>query len=134
MYTLTSGFGRIHVLRAVAAFGLIGLNCACTTVQVDSGGGSTIFGIGVVRVELPPTKGDTLAIERSGVGLGWESTPGGGVWLGYSASEWVIADPADCQMLVIIRSPTQAENAKRILESLEGETPCVVDHTGTLQP
>lgn len=120
--------------KNIAVCILAGWAAACTTIQVDSGGGSAITGIGLVRVELPPVQGKTLAIERSGVGFGWESTPGGGAWLGYSASQWVLADPADCQLLIIIRSAAQADNAKTILETIKGEKPCVVDHTGTLQP
>lgn len=76
----------------------------CTTVQVDSGGGKKVTGFGFVQVELPPATDGVLAVNRSGFGLGWDDSPGGGVWLGYSASEWVIADPSDCQLLVIIRS------------------------------
>jgi hypothetical protein len=90
--------------------------------------------IGVVRVELPRTQGGVLAVERSGVGLGWDDLPGGGAWLGFSEGRWVIADPRECQLLVIIRSPAQAEHAAKVLAALGGSSPCLVDHTGTLLP
>jgi len=120
--------------RAGALVAACCLLTACTSVTVGEGGGETITGIGVVRVELPPTKGGVVAVKRSGLGLGWDELPAGGAWLGYSDSEWVIADPGDCQLLVIIRSAAEAENAAKVLFALEGSSPCVVDHTNTLQP
>ena len=122
--------GRRLALLLAIAFPLAG----CTHVTVGEGGGEEIVGIGLVRIELPRTQGSLLAIGRSGVGIGWDGLPGGGAWLGYSGGQWVIADPAECQLLVIIRSPAEAENAARVLAALAGGSPCIVDHTGTLRP
>ena len=124
-----SSAGHAGLVATVAC-----LLSACTHVTVGEGGGETITGIGVVRVELPRTTGGAVAVKRTGVGFGWDELPAGGAWLGYSDSQWVIADPRDCQLLVIIRSAAEAENAAKALSALEGSSPCVVDHTNTLQP
>lgn len=103
--------------------------CGCTTVRVGEGGRSAYF-IGAVRLVLPDAAGKTQAVEIQSLGLGWDAGP----YLGWRAGKWVIADPKDCQLLVIIRSPAQAENAAKVLQALGGQEPCIVDSTGTLRP
>lgn len=103
----------------------------CTTVDVAPGEARTLTAIGIVRVKVPAAPNGTLVVERSGVGLGWDDLPGGGAWLGFSAGQWVIADPAACQLVVIVRTKAQAENAVEVLSKLKGQALCVVDQSGS---
>lgn len=114
---------------------LVGLGAGgCTSVSVGSADGQEFAGIGFYRVRLPATQGTLVAVEREGVGLGWGNLAGAGVFLGYDKTEWVIADPADCQLLIVIKSAAQAEHAKEIIALLGDQSPCIVDQTGSLQP
>ena len=106
----------------------------CTTVAVGTADGREFSGLGYYRVKLPAAQGSLLAVEREGVGIGWGSLAGSAVFLGYDKSEWVIADPGQCQLLIVIKSAAQAENAKQIIELLGDRSPCIVDQTGTLRP
>ena len=101
----------------------------CTVINVGAGEQVDMLAVGVVRVRVPVVADGLVAVERSGVGLGWDSLPGGGAYLGWSEGKWVIADPAKCQLLVIVRTNEQADNAKSILSKLEGESPCIVDQS-----
>lgn len=106
----------------------------CTSVSVGTADGQEFAGIGFYRVKLPATQGALVAVDRESVGLGWGSLAGSAGYLGYDKSEWVIADPADCQLLIVIKSAAQAENAKEIIELLGDQSPCIVDQTGSLRP
>lgn len=110
---------------ALAAVALAG----CSVVNVGSGEQLDMLAVGVVRVRVPVVADGLVAVERSGVGLGWDSLPGGGAYLGWSEGKWVMADPSKCQLLVIVRTAAQADNAKLILNKLEGESPCIVDQS-----
>lgn len=101
----------------------------CTVINVGAGEQVDMLAVGVVRVRVPVVADGLVAVERSGVGLGWDSLPGGGAYLGWSEGKWVIADPAKCQLLFIVRTNAQADNAKSILSKLEGESPCIVDQS-----
>lgn len=114
--------------KALVAPALI-LLAGCTSISVGTADGSEFGGIGLYRVRLPATQGNLIAIEREAVGIGWDQSPVNSAWFGYSGSQWVSADPAKCQMLIIIRSETQAANARDILKQLEGTHACIVDHT-----
>lgn len=107
----------------------LALLAACTTVQAGEGRSSRLF-VGVVRVVMPERKGDVTAIEVKALGIGWDSGP----FIGWRAGSWITADPAKCQLLIIIRSPAQAENAAKVIQSLEGQEPCIADFTHTLRP
>lgn len=98
-------------------------------MRVAEAGTSRVF-VGVVRVVTPAVRGDVAAIDVDAAGLGWD----GGPWLGWRSGSWISADPARCQLLVIVRSPAQAANAARVLGALEGLDPCIADHTDTLRP
>lgn len=119
--------GRWRV--ASLAFCLSASLAGCTVVNVGTGETKDITAVGVVRVRVPVPVDGLVAIERSGVGLGWETLPGGGAYLGWSGASWVIADPSKCQLLIIVRSKAQAENAQDIMSKLKGETPCIVDQS-----
>lgn len=86
--------------------------------------------VGVVRVILPNKLGDLAATDAKTLGVGWD----GGPYLGWKAGNWIVADPDACQLIIVIRSPAQAENAVEVLRSLGGQQPCIVDYTHTLHP
>lgn len=110
------------------------MSAGCTSISVGSADGQEFAGLGYYQVKLPASQGTLVAVERESVGIGWGSLAGSAAFLGYDKSEWVIADPADCQLLIVIKSAAQAENAKEIIELLGGKSPCIVDQTGSLQP
>ncbi len=93
---------------------------ACTTISVGGADGQEFAGIGFYRVKLPATQGSLIAVERESVGVGWGSLAGSAVFLGYDKSEWIVADPENCQLLIVIKSAAQAENAKQIIERIGG--------------
>ncbi|QLC25918.1 hypothetical protein HFP57_13385 [Parasphingopyxis algicola] len=82
----------------------------------------------MVRVVTPEAAGAVNAIDVETVGLGWD----GGPFLGWHSGSWISADPARCQLLIVIRSPAQAENAATVLRALEGQDPCIADYTHSL--
>ena len=118
--------GEMSMLRASAA--LMFLTSACASVNTGDRGRS-LWLIGITRVILPSTEGRLAAVEISTLGAGWDNGP----FLGWKAGNWVIADPADCQLLIVIRSPAAAENAAKVLQALKGQQPCVADYTHSLQ-
>ena len=79
-------------------------------------------------MNIPATIGDVRAIDVSTLGVGVD----GGVFLGWRRGQYVFVRPGECQLLIIIRSPVEAEHALRILRAAEGEQLCVVDFPGTL--
>ncbi len=83
-----------------------------------------IVSVGITRIVVPETKGETVAFKRTGLGLGFGSPVGSAAWLGFDQNEWVIADPTECQLLVVIRSDVESANAALILESLKGVDVC----------
>jgi hypothetical protein len=104
---------------------------AAACVQVDigsSGAGSTRLYAGAVRVKVPYTMGQVEAVDVSTLGVGVD----GGVFLGWRRGQYVFVRPGECQLLIIIRSPIEAEHALSILRAAEGEQLCVVDFPGTL--
>lgn len=94
----------------------------CTTVG-PAGAANTKTFVGVVQVRTPATNGDLNVAEVSGLGVGWDAGP----WLGWRSGSWIAADPAKCQLLIIIRSPAEAANAAQVLQALKGNEPCMVD-------
>lgn len=99
----------------------------CTTVTLSERGDSRLY-LGVVRVTVPARAGDLSAVSVKTAGLGWQHGP----WLGWRSDDWVEADPARCQLLVVIRSPAEARNAAAVLRALEGRA-CVADYTDGLR-
>lgn len=85
--------------------------------------------LGAVSVSVPATRGHVSAVQVKTLGLGWD----GGPFLGWRSGSWIEADPAKCQLLVVIRAPAEAANAVKVIESLEGQNPCIVDFTNTLR-
>lgn len=97
----------------------------CSTVVPGHWTGSRTF-VGVVRVDMPVTEGDVQAVRVRTLGAGGG---GAGVFLGWEDGEWIVADPAQCQLLVVVRSPVEVENAARVLRELRGQNACLVDET-----
>lgn len=115
-------------MRAIAATASLGLGVllgGCASVVPGEWTGSRTY-IGMVRVEMQPTVGDMQIIDVRTLGL---AAGRSGVMLGWEQGSWVIADPAQCQLVVIIRSPTEAENAARVLRELRGQRACLVNET-----
>lgn len=109
--------------RIVGLAGLAMLLTGCTTVQPGGKTGRSAVYVGIVRVQWPEAAGQTQALSVKTLGVGWEAGP----YLGWKSGQWVVADPRDCQLLIIIRSAAQAENAVQILESLKGQKPCIAN-------
>lgn len=101
----------------------------CTTVGVNDATGVRWL-VGVVRVDLPARQGKLTAVDVKTLGAGWDNGP----FLGWRAGNWIAADPSECQLLIVIKSPAAAENAAKVLKSLEGQKPCVADFTRSLRP
>ena len=118
-------------MRWIASILLAGIGAplmvGCTTVRTG-GEGSTRFVLGLVRIDLPATQGNLSAVAVKSLGIGWNQGP----FLGWNDSSWVIAQPNECQMVVIIRSSVEAEQAARVLEQLKGEKICVADYSNSL--
>lgn len=100
----------------------------CTTVHISDRPRTRTY-LGLVRVVVPQRSGDLVAYSLRAVGVGWEAGP----WLGWRSDSWFAADPAKCQLLVVIRSEAQSRNAVEVIRSLEGRNPCVIDETGSLR-
>lgn len=96
----------------------------CTSIELTPKGSKRLY-LGALLVTVPDRQGDLAAYSVKGLGAGWQSGP----WLGWRSDHWVSADPAKCQMLVVIRSAAEAENATKVLERLKGEDICVADYT-----
>lgn len=100
----------------------------CAGIDLAPSGESRLY-VGVVRVKVPAKSGNLVAISVDALGAGWRQGP----WLGWQSDSWVEADPAKCQLLIVIRSAAEARNAAEVLRALEGRDACVVDHTGSLR-
>ncbi len=115
--------GRFNLLMAA---GVASALAGCSTVVPGQWTGSRTF-VGVVRVDMPVTQGDVQAVRVRTLGAGGGEA---GVFLGWEDGAWIVADPAQCQLLVIVRSPVEVENAARVLRELRGQNACLVDETG----
>jgi hypothetical protein len=109
-------------LRMVLIFAC--LAAGCTTVE-PGGGSRSAFLLGATSVRIPRTQGEVSAIAVRTLGFGWD----GGPFLGWRSGNWITADPANCQLLIVIRSAVETANAVRIINALEGQNPCIVDYT-----
>lgn len=98
----------------------------CTVAISGEGPRREIISFGITRIIVPERNGDLVAFRRTSLGLGFGDATASAAWAGFDSSEWVIADPAKCQMLVVIRDDVEADNAVRILETMKGENVCYV--------
>lgn len=100
------------------------LLAACAVVSPPTTGHSRLY-VGAVRISTPLTSGPVTVTEVQAVGIGFED----GAWLGWRKGSWVSADPAKCQLLVIIRSGVEAAQAAHVFKLLGGTSPCIVDQS-----
>jgi hypothetical protein len=120
-------FMNFSILVTVSTGALAG----CTTINMvpQADGASTQYQqstyIGITRLRLPARQGNVQSADIKTLGVGWQSGP----FVGWNASNLVTADPSECQLLIVVRSAAQAENAAKIISSLEGQDPCIVDYT-----
>jgi hypothetical protein len=84
--------------------------------------------VGAVSINIPRTYGELRAVDVSTLGAGVDSS----AFLGWRHGQFVYVRPDECQLLIIIRSPLEADHAMRILRAVEGDQLCVVDFAGTL--
>ena len=93
------------------------------------GGDSTVrTHVGVTRIITPAVPEGLSAIDVKTLGVGWDKGP----FAGWRAGNWISADPAKGQLVVIVRPPLEAEQAARIMQALEGQDPCIADFTGSV--
>ncbi len=83
----------------------------------------------MTRIVMPDSTDKLSAIDAKTLGVGWDRGP----YLGWKSGNWIVADPAQCQLIVVIRSAAQAANAAKVLQSLRGQQPCIVDYTHRLR-
>jgi len=95
---------------------------ACTVSTTDGLRSSRLL-VGVVKIEVPERQGELTTVSVKTFGLGWT----GGPFLGWNSSSWILADPASCQLLVVVRKEVEAESTARILQALKGENVCYVN-------
>jgi hypothetical protein len=107
---------------------LLALLGGCTTVPSEGEARSAVH-LGLTSVRIPQTRGHVFAASARTFGVGWDAGP----FIGWRSANWIVADPAGCQLLVVIRQAVEADNAIRILNALEGQSPCIVDYTNTLR-
>lgn len=84
--------------------------------------------IGIARIVTSEVEGAISIVESETLGLGWDNGP----FLGWHSGSWIRADPTECQLVVVVRSRAQADNAVKVIEALEGQSPCIADFTGDL--
>ncbi|WP_299328344.1 hypothetical protein [Parasphingopyxis sp.] len=113
----------IGLLRLPALLVLLGL-AGCYSVDLSDGNGAqsrTFFGF--TRVTLPERQGELQAVEIENLGI----AVGPGLRIGWLHDRTITADPADCQLLIIVDGQAEIEHARSILATMEGVEPCLVD-------
>lgn len=111
-------------MRRILAF-LLTLLSGCTTIEAGDSRHRTMTFVGVVRVRLDDDDTKLSAVDVKMLGVGWDAGP----FIGWQAGTWVRADPSHCQLLIVIRTPAQADNAEKVLRALGGQNACVADYT-----
>lgn len=119
-------FGRVFFVLIWGLF--VG---GCTQVDLTRGvsSHSQVY-VGAVRVTVPATYGELRAVDVSTLGVGADSS----LFLGWRHGQFVYVRPDACQLLLVIRSPVEADHALSILRAVEGEHLCAVDFSGTTLP
>lgn len=117
-----SGLAKRHSLGRLALVAVACQALAACTVSTTDGPKTSRLVVGVVKVEVPERQGELTAVSVKSLGLGWTKGP----FLGWNSSSWVLADPASCQLLVVVRKTVEADSTARILQALKGENVCYV--------
>lgn len=98
--------------------------CVSTVSGTDRGGhGKTNTYVGFVRVRVAEVTDGLGYADVRALGLGWD----GAAFVGWRSGQWVTADPARCQLLVVIRSGVEARAAADVFEKLGEQQPCIAD-------
>ena len=113
-------------MRAALIFLL--LTGGCATVEPGAAARSSFY-LGATAIRIPQTRGQVSAASVSTLGVGWDDGP----FIGWRSGNWISADPANCQLLIVIRSAAETANAVQIINALEGQSPCIVDYTNSLR-
>ena len=121
-----TGAPKSFLIRRIAILLILS---GCTTVSTNQQIKTRTY-IGVIRVVLPDRTGDVSAVHVKGLGIGWDDGP----WLGWRSGNWVRADPAKCQLLIIIRSSSEVVNAAEMLKLIGGREICIADFSHSLRP
>lgn len=121
---------RISCLLLALAVAALCNGCA-RTIRIGPGDDllARSFGLTTVRGDL--TGRSLLAYQIRTLGAGSDAQS---VFVGWNHSEQVRADPAACQLIVIVRSDAALESARPILEDLKGSSPCIADFTPRPSP
>lgn len=100
---------------------------SCVNINPGSTGLHKVF-VGAVKVTVPKRSEGIVAVDVRTLGAGWNEGP----FIGWQAGSWISADPGKCQLVVVIRSALEADNASRVLQSLKGQDVCIADLSGSL--
>jgi hypothetical protein len=95
----------------------------CTTISINDGQALQGHYLGLVSVRVPEVRAGMTAIEAKNFGASFTE----GVNLGWSSQSLVNADPAGCQIMIIVKSATQLANVQEITKGLRGEKLCIAD-------
>lgn len=113
--------------RLVAPLLLVGASAGCTTISINDGQALQGHYLGLVSVRVPKGNTGMTAVEAKNFGASFAE----GVNLGWSSQSLVTADPAGCQIMIIVKSAAQIENVQEIAKGLKGEKLCLADFSSS---
>lgn len=111
------------IVRLFALLLLVGGSAGCTTISINDGQALQGHYLGIVSVRVPDGQSGMTAVEAKNFGASFAD----GVNLGWSSQSLVTADPAGCQIMIIVRSAAQLANVQEITKGLKGEKLCLAD-------
>jgi hypothetical protein len=111
------------IIRLVAALLLAAGSAGCTTISINDGQALQGHYLGLVSVRVPEARQGMTAIEAKNFGASFAD----GVNLGWSSQSLVTADPAGCQIMIIVKTAAQLANVQEIAKGLKGEKLCLAD-------
>lgn len=111
------------IVRLFAPLLLAGSSAGCTTISINDGQALQGHYLGLVSVRVPKTHQGMTAVEAKNVGASFAD----GVNFGWSSQSLVTADPAGCQIMIIVKSAAQLANVQEIVNGLKGEKLCLAD-------
>lgn len=119
----SSPIRREIAIRCLAFLAMVSAGSACTTVKLEGAVGEesprTYFGVVTVLGSNEKHAAGVRRLEIRTIGLRFQS----GMSLGY-IRETALALPADCRLVVLVRSPAEVHHAAEILKSMK-DGPCI---------
>jgi len=113
--------------RCAISLAALAMVSGCTKVLLARGQTYSLTTIGIVQIEIPAeTKGASL-VSRSALGVGWDQLPRGSGFLGWSNATWVVVEPSECQIVIMVSDTRQLIAAKEVVRHWEGDTLCLVE-------